>query len=156
MLSKVPRPNTAGPASGHPDPPSSPQTSMNAGALTTWADNPLQSSSWEVPSLDPPSQTLPANSPGASDLNAPDPLNTLFDQSENIDWVSLKTAQLTTLASCESRAYSINTSSTPATSRPSGTYSTLPTWLETSSSHPPCPTQQHHHSHSTNTKHHKR
>jgi hypothetical protein len=52
--------------------------------------NPSDSSSWSTNGFDFPEQEFPLDNYAPSDFNSTDPLNTMFSESDTIDWVSLK------------------------------------------------------------------
>lgn len=95
MLSKVQRPNMAPTLIRAPQESSGvSQASMNGGSQLDTPGNPSESLSWSTATNGAPDPAFPMDDNATSlDLNSMDPLNTMFNEIENIDWVNLEEIQ---------------------------------------------------------------
>ena len=88
MLSKVPRPNVPStPVDVPQDLPSGLQTSVNRDDVMAAATHPSGSSCWDSTSFDVSGQELPAEAYAPLAFDSTDPLNAIFAESDNLDWV---------------------------------------------------------------------
>lgn len=85
MLSNVPRPNI--PAKAPQEMPRRAQAPMNGDRPLQAAVRYSEGSSWNMNAFEPAGQITPA-SYDPSDISSTDPLNTVFGEFDNIDWVS--------------------------------------------------------------------
>ena len=91
MLSKVPRPNIPSTLVSAPQEMLDlSQSPMSGEDVMGTAANSLGSSSWNTTGFDITGQEFHVDNHAPSDSDSADPLNTLFSESDNIDWVSLK------------------------------------------------------------------
>ena len=90
MLSKVPRPSIPpNPADTPQEMPTRPPVSMNGADVKSAASISSRFSSWDMSGFDFQGQEFPGNDYAPSDVISADPLNTVFNDFDNIDWVSL-------------------------------------------------------------------
>ena len=90
MLSKVPRPNVASSPINDPQKlPDKSQTLMNGNTLTKENIDIPGSFSWNSNTLGAPGDVLPLDPFTMLEFRDMDPLNTIFNESDNIDWVRL-------------------------------------------------------------------
>jgi hypothetical protein len=66
------------------------QTSVGTGDVMGTSVNSAGTSPWNTTRFDLPGQELLVNQSALSDLNTVDPLNTVFSETDSIDWVSLR------------------------------------------------------------------
>ena len=83
MLSKVPRPSVTSEAT--PERPNAMQTSSNGTGQSEAAASNSGSTPWSMNGFDLADQELPTHTP---DFTSTNPLNTVFSEFDNIDWVS--------------------------------------------------------------------
>ncbi|KAK3171834.1 hypothetical protein OEA41_003918 [Lepraria neglecta] len=87
MLSKVPRPNIPpNPADTPQEMPTWPPVSMNGADVKSAASISSRYSSWDMSGFDFQGQEFPGNDYAPSDAISADPLNTVFNDFDNIDW----------------------------------------------------------------------
>lgn len=91
MLSKVSRPNVTLNSANIPQEISTvSQVSLDKANVMESADNSTWSSLWNRTGFVMPGQEFPINNYSPLDLNPADPLNIIFSETDNVNWVSLK------------------------------------------------------------------
>ena len=91
MLSKVPRPNTQSiPVKASQEVSNMSQVAMNGDDVLGIDSNSSIMSSWDTNGIDTQGQEFPTDSATAFDVRSIDPLDTIFNDPNDIDWVSLR------------------------------------------------------------------